>query len=66
MEGDSPPGGAVGHGGHVPDPDDPTDPAYRAGLEAFSAGEWRTLRFTPEEVDAIDAGAAVEVSGGHG
>ena len=27
-------------------PDDAADPAYRAGLEAFSAGEWRPFLFT--------------------
>lgn len=33
-------------------PDDPASPAYRAGLEAFSAGEWRPLLFTPDAVAA--------------
>jgi acyl-homoserine-lactone acylase len=47
-------------------PDDPTDPAYRAGLEAFSAGSWRPLRFTADDVAAIETGEAVEVSGERG
>lgn len=33
-------------------PDDPSAPAYRAGLEAFSTGTWRPLAFTPEAVTA--------------
>jgi acyl-homoserine-lactone acylase len=44
-------------------PDDPSDPAYRAGLEAFSAGEWRPLRFTESDVAAIESGSATEVVG---
>jgi acyl-homoserine-lactone acylase len=43
-------------------PDDPADPAYRAGLEAWSAGEWRPFLFTPEAVDAAGL-EAVEVTG---
>ena len=47
-------------------PDDPSDPAYRAGLEAFSAGEWRPLRSRREDVAAIESGTATEVSGERG
>lgn len=36
-------------------PDDPADPAYRLGLDAFSAGEWRPLTFDPAGVDALFA-----------
>lgn len=35
-------------------PDDPADPAYRAGLEAYSAGEWRPFLFTEEAVAEAD------------
>jgi acyl-homoserine-lactone acylase len=34
-------------------PDDPTDRASRAGLEAFSAGEWAPLAFTEADVNAV-------------
>jgi hypothetical protein len=47
-------------------PDDPSDPAYRAGLEAFSSGAWRSLRFTADDVAAIEAGEAIEVTGDRG
>jgi acyl-homoserine-lactone acylase len=47
-------------------PDDPSDPAYRAGLEAFSTGEWRPLRFTESDVAAIESGSATEVLGQRG
>jgi len=33
-------------------PDDPENPAYRAGLEAFSAGAWRPFLFTDADVAA--------------
>lgn len=33
-------------------PDDPADPAYRTGLEAFSAGEWRPFLLTETDVAA--------------
>ena len=36
-------------------PDDPTDPAYRLGLEAFSAGQWRPLLFDPDVVASLSA-----------
>ena len=34
-------------------PDDPEAPAYRLGLEAWSAGEWRPFLFQPEDVAAL-------------
>ena len=43
-------------------PDDPADPAYRAGLDAWSAGEWRPFLFTAEAVEAASM-EAVEVTG---
>jgi acyl-homoserine-lactone acylase len=33
-------------------PDDPDDPAYRLGLETFSAQAWRPFRFTAGALDA--------------
>lgn len=33
-------------------PDDPSDPAYRAGLEHYSAGEWQPIAFHAEDVAA--------------
>ncbi len=39
-------------------PDDPADPAYRAGLELFSAGEWAPLAFTADDVAAATVESA--------
>jgi acyl-homoserine-lactone acylase len=36
-------------------PDDPEAPAYRLGLEAWSAGEWRPFLFKPEDVASVSA-----------
>jgi acyl-homoserine-lactone acylase len=44
-------------------PDDPAAPAYRLGLEAWSAGDWRPFLFQPEDVAAISAMEITDVSG---
>jgi acyl-homoserine-lactone acylase len=43
-------------------PDDPENPAYRLGLEAWSAGEWRPFLFQPEAVAAVSAMEITELS----
>ena len=43
-------------------PDDPDAPAYRLGLEAFSAGEWRPLLFQPDDVASVSAMDITELS----
>ncbi len=43
-------------------PDDPAAPAYRLGLEAWSAGEWRPFLFQPEDVAAVSAMEITELS----
>lgn len=54
------PDGPVGEGFLTyGNPDDPADPAYRAGLEAYSAGEWRPFLFTEAAVAAADLEATV-------
>jgi len=40
-------------------PDDPADPAYRAGLDAWSAGEWSPLAFTDDAVAAAAVSSTV-------
>jgi acyl-homoserine lactone acylase PvdQ len=43
-------------------PDDPAAPAYRLGLEAWSAGEWRRFLFQPDDVAAVSAMEITELS----
>jgi acyl-homoserine-lactone acylase len=43
-------------------PDDPEAPAYRLGLEAWSAGEWRPFLFQPDDVAAASAMEITELS----
>lgn len=43
-------------------PDDPSDPAYRLGLEAWSAGDWRSFLFEPDDVAAASAMEITELS----
>jgi hypothetical protein len=43
-------------------PDDTEAPAYRLGLEAWSAGEWRPFLFQPEDVAAVSAMDFTELS----
>jgi acyl-homoserine-lactone acylase len=43
-------------------PDDPEAPAYRLGLEAWSAGEWRPFLFQPEDVAALSASETTEIT----
>jgi acyl-homoserine-lactone acylase len=43
-------------------PDDPEAPAYRFGLEAWSAGEWRPFLFQPEDVASVSAMEITELS----
>jgi acyl-homoserine-lactone acylase len=43
-------------------PDDPEAPAYRLGLEAWSAGEWRPFLFRPEDVASVSAMEITELS----
>jgi hypothetical protein len=43
-------------------PDDPEAPAYRLGLEAWSAGEWRPFLFEPEDVASVSAMEITELS----
>ncbi len=42
-------------------PDDPEAPAYRLGLEAWSAGEWRPFLFQPEDVAALSTSETTSV-----
>ena len=41
-------------------PDDPTAPAYRLGLEAWSAGEWRPFLFQTDDVASASTSETTE------
>jgi hypothetical protein len=43
-------------------PDDPAAPAYRLGLEAWSAGESRPFLYRPDDVASVSAMEIIELS----
>jgi len=43
-------------------PDDPTAPAFRLGLEAWSAGEWRPFLFQTDDVASASTSETTEIT----